>query len=63
MTEDYDLQTEYIKKFWEVVEEAGHSMSTHLALSHIKLLLAVIRELDYQLRCFLEKEDGPSRQD
>lgn len=42
---DYDLQTDYIRKFWEVVERAGRSVSTHLALSHIKLLLAVIEKL------------------
>lgn len=56
MTEDYDLQTDYIKKFWEVVERAGRSVSTHLALSHIKWLLKVIDELE-------KEEDESNRQD
>lgn len=49
--ENNDLQYEYIKKFWEVVERTGRSVSTHLALSHINLLLQVIEKL-------LEEEDG-----
>ena len=50
MNDDYDLQTEYIREFWKVVERAGRSVSTHIALSHIKLLLAVINDLESGIR-------------